>query len=97
MLQFQEERLACAAVTVRPLQKVIDATVEYTKNRKAFGKPLLENQVKTYQPIIDDTLDRVSRHFRLSTIDWLSFKQSLSFTRLAFTRQVFLIFEFQAC
>jgi len=45
MLQFQEERLAAAAGALTPLQVVIDETIEYTRSRIAFGKPLLDNQV----------------------------------------------------
>jgi len=44
MLQFQEERLAAAAGAIVPLQVVIDETIEYTRSRLAFGKPLLDNQ-----------------------------------------------------
>lgn len=45
MMQFQEERLACAALSLMPLEKCIWETVEYTKSRMAFGRPLLDNQV----------------------------------------------------
>jgi len=45
MIQFQEERLACAALSLVPLEKCITATIDYTRERKAFGKPLLDNQV----------------------------------------------------
>jgi len=44
MLQFQEERLACAALTLAPMENVINETVAYLKERKAFGQPLLNNQ-----------------------------------------------------
>ena len=42
--QFQEERLAAAALLLLPLEKCIDSTIEYTKDRKAFGKSILDNQ-----------------------------------------------------
>lgn len=45
MLQFQEERLWAAANSLGGLQSVIDATIEYTRDRHVFGKPLLDNQV----------------------------------------------------
>jgi citronellyl-CoA dehydrogenase len=45
MMQFQEERLCAAACTIRALEACIDATVEYTQSRKAFGEPLSENQL----------------------------------------------------
>ena len=45
MLQFQEERLYGAAGTLRSLDRQIDQTIEYTRQRKTFGKPILDNQV----------------------------------------------------
>lgn len=45
MIQFQEERLACAALSLAPLEKCIQDTIEYTRSRLAFGQPLLNNQV----------------------------------------------------
>jgi len=44
MLQFQEERLWAAISTVEGMIKTIDSTIEYTKERKAFGKSILDNQ-----------------------------------------------------
>lgn len=44
MMQFQEERLCAAAGTVTPLTVAIDETIEYLKQRKAFGQPLINNQ-----------------------------------------------------
>jgi citronellyl-CoA dehydrogenase len=44
MLQFQEERLACAALALAPLDKCIHETAEYCRTRMAFGSPLLNNQ-----------------------------------------------------
>jgi citronellyl-CoA dehydrogenase len=45
MMQFQEERLWGAANSLRGLEHAILDTIEYTRSRKAFGKPLLDNQV----------------------------------------------------
>lgn len=45
MLQFQEERLWAALSSLVSLDKTIDATVDYTRERKAFGKSILDNQV----------------------------------------------------
>ena len=45
MEQFQEERLWAAANTLAGLEDVLDATVEYTRDRKAFGRSILDNQV----------------------------------------------------
>ena len=49
MLQFQEERLWGAASSLRSLDNMIDATIEYTRQRKAFGKSILDNQVVHYR------------------------------------------------
>ena len=45
MLQFQEERMAGALGVLAPLSRCIEETIEYTRNRKAFGMSLLDNQV----------------------------------------------------
>jgi len=45
MLQFQEERMACGALCLEPLDMCIRETAEYCRGRKAFGAPLLDNQV----------------------------------------------------
>jgi len=45
MTQFQEERLTAATRRLTVLNQVILDTIEYTRNRIAFGKPILDNQV----------------------------------------------------
>jgi len=45
MLQFQEERLWAAANSVRGFDRLIDLTIDYTRERKAFGRSVLDNQV----------------------------------------------------
>jgi len=44
MLQFQEERLAGAAIALQPMIRSINTTIEYCKERHTFGKPVLHNQ-----------------------------------------------------
>ncbi|GGC70002.1 acyl-CoA dehydrogenase family protein [Undibacterium terreum] len=44
MLQFQEERLWGAASSLKMLDRLIDQTITYTRERKAFGKSILDNQ-----------------------------------------------------
>ncbi|XP_042858155.1 probable acyl-CoA dehydrogenase 6 [Penaeus japonicus] len=44
MKQFQEERLAMALGTLVPLKTCMEETINYTKERKAFGQPLINNQ-----------------------------------------------------
>jgi citronellyl-CoA dehydrogenase len=45
MIQFQEERLWGATSAIIGMERTIDETIEYTRNRIAFGKPILDNQV----------------------------------------------------
>ncbi len=45
MLQFQEERLWGAASSLRMMDNIIDQTIAYTRERQAFGKAILDNQV----------------------------------------------------
>jgi len=45
MMQFQEERMYAAANAIGGAEVVINATIEYCRQRTAFGKPLLDNQV----------------------------------------------------
>jgi len=45
MLQFQEERLWGALSGLVSMDETIDETIAYTKERKVFGKPILDNQV----------------------------------------------------
>lgn len=45
MEQFQEERLWAAANAVGGLQMVLEKTIEYTRERQAFGHSILDNQV----------------------------------------------------
>jgi citronellyl-CoA dehydrogenase len=45
MQQFQEERLWAGAGSLNTCERIINATIEYTRERKVFGRPLLDNQV----------------------------------------------------
>ncbi|MBI5721608.1 MAG: acyl-CoA dehydrogenase family protein [Burkholderiales bacterium] len=45
MLQFQEERLWGAAAGLKSMDRLIDLTIDYTRQRQAFGKSILDNQV----------------------------------------------------
>ena len=48
MLQFQEERLWAGANTLKALDNAIRDTIEYTRSRKIFGRPTLDNQIVHY-------------------------------------------------
>ena len=45
MKQFQEERLSGATRRVTALMNVVNETIDYTRQRKAFGQSILDNQV----------------------------------------------------
>jgi citronellyl-CoA dehydrogenase len=45
MQQFQEERLHAAAANLKSLEYCINETIGYTRQRMAFGKSILDNQV----------------------------------------------------
>ena len=45
MAQFQEERLYAAAGNLKTMEYCISETIEYTRQRQAFGKRILDNQV----------------------------------------------------
>ncbi|XP_062508683.1 probable acyl-CoA dehydrogenase 6 [Corticium candelabrum] len=49
MMQFQEERMGATALVLEPMQRLIEQTVEYTQNRRAFGQSILDNQVVHYR------------------------------------------------
>ena len=43
--QFQEERLAGIALSLAPMDLIISQTAEYARQRQAFGRSILDNQV----------------------------------------------------
>ncbi len=45
MQQFQEERMYAGAKAVKTMESIIEETIEYTRERKAFGQSILDNQV----------------------------------------------------
>ena len=49
MSQFQDERLIAAYMVCGSMRKAIDRTIEYLRQRDAFGKPLLANQYIQYR------------------------------------------------
>ncbi|MCF4164417.1 acyl-CoA dehydrogenase family protein [Zavarzinia compransoris] len=51
MLQFQEERLYAAVSSLGGLDLTIQETIDYTRERKAFGKSILDNQVVHFRII----------------------------------------------
>jgi len=49
MQQFQEERIFAAVVCLKALENCIRETIEYTGQRMAFGKSILDNQVVSFR------------------------------------------------
>uniref|UniRef100_A0A7E4V312 Acyl-CoA dehydrogenase 6 n=1 Tax=Panagrellus redivivus TaxID=6233 RepID=A0A7E4V312_PANRE len=49
MAQFQDERLVAVAVLLEPLGRILDVTMEYTKERHIFGEPVINNQSVRYR------------------------------------------------
>jgi citronellyl-CoA dehydrogenase len=45
MMQFQKERMYVAAISLKGMETCINATIEYTRERKTFGQPIIDNQV----------------------------------------------------
>ena len=45
MMQFQEERLFAAAGNLKAMEACINDTIDYTREREAFGQSILDNQV----------------------------------------------------
>ena len=49
MFQFQEERIYAAASALKSYENIIQETIEYTKQRETFGKPILDNQIVQFK------------------------------------------------
>jgi citronellyl-CoA dehydrogenase len=45
MMQFQEERLYAALGAIVSCERSISETIDYTRSRRVFGKPILDNQI----------------------------------------------------
>ncbi|KZY31450.1 MULTISPECIES: acyl-CoA dehydrogenase family protein [unclassified Oleiphilus] len=45
MMQFQEERMFGAANIIKALERCVNSTIDYCKQRETFGQPLINNQV----------------------------------------------------
>ncbi len=44
MRQFQKERLAGVLMSISGMERIIRLTIDYTRQRHTFGKPLIDNQ-----------------------------------------------------
>ena len=92
MEQFQEERLFAGARTITQMQELIDITIDYTRERIAFDKPLLDNQWIHYhiaefstdvQALRSMQYDAVERYVRGEDVKLLTAQVKLLAGRLA--------------
>ncbi|AEI64207.1 acyl-CoA dehydrogenase family protein [Corallococcus macrosporus] len=63
MQQLPQERLSVALIAMASLERAMDVTVEYTKQRQVFGKPLFALQNTRFELAEVATLRRVCRTF----------------------------------
>ncbi len=63
MEQLPQERLSVALIAMASLERAMDVTVEYTKQRQVFGKPLFALQNTRFELAEVATLRRVCRTF----------------------------------
>ncbi|WP_367616322.1 acyl-CoA dehydrogenase family protein [Corallococcus exercitus] len=63
MQQLPQERLTTASIAVARLERAVKLTVEYTKQRHVFGKPLFAMQNTRFELAECATLQRVCRTF----------------------------------
>lgn len=63
MQLLAQERLVTAIMAVAMMEKAVELTVEYTKGREAFGKPLFAMQNTKFELAECKTIARVSRTF----------------------------------
>jgi len=81
MLQFQEERLWGAANSLRTLDRIIDQTIDYTRTRHTFGRPILDNQYVHFRLAELRTEVECLRALTYSAVD--SYATGKDVTRLA--------------
>jgi len=66
MQQLPQERLALAIGAVAAMERAVSLTVDYTKERKAFGQPILEFQNTSFRLAERKTEAMIGRVF----VDW---------------------------
>jgi len=63
MQQLPQERLILAVAAVATMEKAVELTIEYTKDRTAFGKPVFSFQNSKFVLAECATLVRVAQSF----------------------------------
>ncbi|MFI5014154.1 MAG: acyl-CoA dehydrogenase family protein [Hyphomicrobiales bacterium] len=66
MQQLPQERLALAVAAVASMERAVKLTVDYAKDRKAFGKPIIEFQNTSFTLAERKTEAMIARVF----VDW---------------------------
>ncbi|WP_224364892.1 acyl-CoA dehydrogenase family protein [Hyalangium versicolor] len=69
MNQLPQERLITAVIAMASIERAVQLTVDYTKERQAFGKPLFALQNTRFELAECATLSRVCRTFIDSCIE----------------------------
>ncbi|MBF0276437.1 MAG: acyl-CoA dehydrogenase family protein [SAR324 cluster bacterium] len=70
MKNFQNERIALATMAVGEAQKAMEITIEYVKNREAFGKTLYDNAAVRQKLAVMQTKVSMTRNF-VYQVAWL--------------------------
>ena len=81
MMQFQEERLWAAVNTLPGLEASIRETIDYTRERKIFGKSVLDNQVVHFRLAELETEIELFKALIEKAVD--QYKEGKDITRLA--------------
>nr|WP_271211720.1 acyl-CoA dehydrogenase family protein [Rhodococcus wratislaviensis]GLK37890.1 acyl-CoA dehydrogenase [Rhodococcus wratislaviensis] len=69
MQQLPNERLICAVASVAMIERAVELTVAYTKDRQVFGKPLMTMQNTKFELAECATIARVARTFVDDCVD----------------------------
>jgi acyl-CoA dehydrogenase len=63
MMKLQQERLVCAVAAVAGAEYMLEVTIPYTKERKAFGKPISKFQANQFKLVEMATEIKLGRTF----------------------------------
>lgn len=75
MKNFQRERLVAAVATVAGIQRAWEMTLEYTKQREAFGRPICKFQVNRHKLV--DMLTEIEAARQLTYLACWKFSQGI--------------------
>jgi len=68
MQNFQGERLIAAVAAVAGSQLLLDLTIQYAKDRQAFGRPIIKFQVNRHKIDRHGNTDRRGAFVRLRRV-----------------------------